>query len=217
MTAGLDWNLDTESLEVDNRRKDDNSSDQVHDVGEILPVESLLQSTGLVGPGQKEMEERNNGTLELWTTSSVDGSWAECPPDDVLANIGGNEERDTRAQSVTLLKQLIEKDHNKTSNDKLEDEQQAHTSTKVRGLSIKSSQNVNGGLSERENDRKDWVQLSAFNHKKFKFSSIPHTLLSSLVKFTVRLEIEVDINKVGTSKKLHMIDQHLRDQQPPNW
>ena len=155
MTARLDWNLDTESLEVDNRSKDDNSSDQVHDVGKVLPIESLLQSTGLVRPGQKEMEERNNGTLELRATSSVDGGWAECPPDDVLADIGGNEERDTRAQSITLLKKLIEEDHNKTSNDKLEDEQQAHTSTKVRWLSIKSSQNINGGLSERENDRKD--------------------------------------------------------------
>lgn len=101
------------------------------------------------------MEERNNSTLELRATPSVDGSWAECPPDDVFANVGGNEERNTRAQSVTLLKKLIEEDHNKTSDNKLEDEQQAHTSTKVRGLPIKPSQNINGSLAERENDRKD--------------------------------------------------------------
>ena len=50
---------------------------------------------------------------------------------------------------------LIEEDHNKTSDNKLEDEQQAHTSTKVRGLPIKPSQNINGSLAERENDRKD--------------------------------------------------------------
>ena len=45
-------------------------------------------------------------------------------------------------------------------------------------------------------------QLSAFTHRKLKLSLIPRTLLSGLVKFTVGLEIEVDINKVGASKKL---------------
>lgn len=50
------------------------------------------------------------------------------------------------------------------------------------------------------------VQLSALINRALELNLVPRTLLSGLIKFTVRLEIEVYINKVGTSKKLRMID-----------
>lgn len=68
-----------------------------------MSVESFLQSTGFVTPGQKEVEERNHSTLKLRTTASIDGGRAESSPNDVLADVGSNEQGNARAQSVTLL------------------------------------------------------------------------------------------------------------------
>lgn len=123
MTAGLDGNFHTETLKIDDRGEHDNSSDQVHDVGQVLSVEGFLQSAWLVVPCQEEMEKCNHSTFKLRATTSVDGGWAESSPDNVLTNVGRNEERDTRTQSVSLLEKFIKKNDNKTSDNKLEDEQ----------------------------------------------------------------------------------------------
>ena len=55
---------------------------------------------------------------------------------------------DTRAQSIALLEKLVEENDNETSDDKLEDEQQANTGTEVTGEPVKSSQNINSSLSK---------------------------------------------------------------------
>lgn len=91
----LDWYLNTESLKPNDSTKDHESCKQVHDVGEILSVERLLQSPLLVGPGEEKMEESNDSTLEFRATSSIDSCWRECLPDDRLANVCCNEQRDT--------------------------------------------------------------------------------------------------------------------------
>ena len=56
MAARLDGDLDTETLEVDDRGEDDKSGQKVHDIGKALPVEGLTQGALLVIPGQEEME-----------------------------------------------------------------------------------------------------------------------------------------------------------------
>lgn len=148
LAAGLDRNLNTEPLKIDHRGKDNQSSQEVHDVGEILSVECLLQGTGLVVPGQEKMKERNDGTLKLGPTSSVDSGGAESFPDDVFANVGSNEKRDSRTQSIALLEKLIKQNDDETGNDKLEDEQQTDTSPEIARQSVESSQHINGGLSK---------------------------------------------------------------------
>ena len=54
------------------------------------------------------MKQCNNSSLELCTTTSVDGSRAEGFPDYSLTDVGGNEERDTRAEAITLLEKLVQ-------------------------------------------------------------------------------------------------------------
>jgi hypothetical protein len=73
----------------------------------------------LVRAGRKEVEQGNHGALELSATTSVDGSGAEGLPDDGLANVGSDEQGDTRAQTVALLEQLVEEQDNDTGNDEL--------------------------------------------------------------------------------------------------
>ncbi len=53
------------------------------------------------------MEEGDDGAFELSTTTSVNGSGGEGLPNNVLANVGGDEEGNTRAQTVALLQQLV--------------------------------------------------------------------------------------------------------------
>lgn len=54
--------------------------------------------------GGKEMEESNERALELGAAAGVDGGWWESFPHDRLADVGGNEERNTRPETVALQK-----------------------------------------------------------------------------------------------------------------
>lgn len=65
------------------------------------------------------MEEGDDGAFEFGTATSVDGCGRESLPNNRLANVGRNEERDARAEAVTLLKELVEKDDDKGGGDKL--------------------------------------------------------------------------------------------------
>lgn len=182
LAGRLDWDLDTETLEVDDSGEDEEGRDQVHDVGKVLAVERLLESALLVGPGEEEVEQRNDSSLELWATSSVDGGGGERLPDDRLANVGSNEERDTASKSVSLLEKLIEEDNNKTSHNQLKDEEEDNTSAEIGWLAVKPGENIHGGLSHGEDNSKQ--------------------LLGGLVQLAVGLQVKVDIDEVGASKKL---------------
>lgn len=100
------------------------------------------------------MEQSDDGALKFRSAAGVDGGGGERLPDDALTNVGGDEERDTRSQTVALLEELIEENDDETGDNELEDKEKADTSTKVAGLSIETGQNVHGGLSERKDNSK---------------------------------------------------------------
>lgn len=150
----LDRNLDAETLEIDNNGENDYGGDQVHDVGETVAPEGLTEGTPLVVPGEEEMEEGDDGAFELGTTSGVDGGGGERFPDDGLADVGRDEEGDTGSETVPLLKELVEENDDEGSGDKLDDEEQADTGTEVAGLTIETSEDVDGSLAERNNQCK---------------------------------------------------------------
>ena len=179
LARGLDGNLDAEALEVDDGNKDEDGGQEVHDVGEVLAVEGLLESTLLVGPGHQKVEQSNDGTLKLGATAGVDGGGREGLPHDGLADVGGNEQRDTTAKTVALLEKLIEENDNHASNDELEDQEEDDTGTEVRGRTIETSEDVDSGGASRENKGKE--------------------LLGRLVELAVGLQVEVDFDHVGAS------------------
>ena len=151
----LDGDLDTEALEVDDGGKDDSSGDEVHDVGKATTPESLTKSASLVVPGEEEVEEGDKCTLEFWTAAGVNGSGRECLPDDGLANVSSNEERDTRAETITLLEKFVEENDNESGDDELDDQQKANASAEVTWLTIKAGKDVDCSLAERDNQRED--------------------------------------------------------------
>ena len=182
LAGRLDGDLNTEALEVDDTGEDKEGSQEVHDVGKVLAVESFVQSTLLVGPGQQQVEQRDNSTLKLRATTGVDGRGGEGLPNDRLANVGRDEKRDTASETVALLEQFIKEDDHKTSNNQLNDQQDTDTSTKVTGLAVETSQDVDTGLAKGKDDSEK--------------------LLGGLVQFTVGFEVQVDIDEVGTSEEL---------------
>lgn len=182
LAGGLDGDLNAEALQVDNGGEDQESGQQVHDVGKVLAVESLVQSTLLVGPGQEKVEQGDDGTLELGATTSVDGGGGEGLPDNGLANVGSDEERDTGAQTVALLEEFIQQNDDETGNNQLDNQKDTDTSTKVAGLAVETSQDVDTGLAEGKDDSEE--------------------LLGGLVELAVGLQVKVDIDEVGTGKEL---------------
>jgi hypothetical protein len=153
--VGLDRDLDTEALEVDDGGEDDGGGDEVHDVGEATTPESLTKSATFVVPGEEEVEEGNESTLKFWSTPGIDGGWRERFPDDRLADVSSDEERDTRTETVTLLEKFIEENDDKSGDDELDDQQKADTSAEVTWLAIKAGKDVDGGLTKRDNQRED--------------------------------------------------------------
>jgi len=64
-----DSELNSESLEVDDKENDSNSCDQIEQVGCISSIESLSNSFKLVALCNQEMEEGNDTTFKLSITS----------------------------------------------------------------------------------------------------------------------------------------------------
>jgi hypothetical protein len=120
----LDGDLKSESLEVDDGGKDERGGQEVHDVGQPLSVESFLQPSSLVVPGEHDVEERDDGTLELGTSTSVDGSRRKGLPDDGLANVGRDEQVDSGSETVSLGQELVEEQNDRGGGNKLEDEEE---------------------------------------------------------------------------------------------
>ena len=86
--VGLDGDLNTEALKVDNSGESNGGGNEIRDVGEASAPESLAESAALVIPGEEEVEEGNEGTLEFWSTAGVDSGGREGLPDDGLASVG---------------------------------------------------------------------------------------------------------------------------------
>ena len=149
----LDWDLNTETLEVNDGAKDSDGGQEVHDVWQVLSVEGLAKSELLVWPGDQKVDESDNRTLEFWASSGVDGSWGEGLPDNGLANVGRNEERDTATKTVALLEELVQENNNQGCGEKLDNKKDTDTSAEVRWLTVETSKDVDTGLAEREDDR----------------------------------------------------------------
>ena len=151
-TLGGDGNIHTETLEIDNNHEDQGGGQEVGDVRKVLTVESLTHSSDLITAGSKHVEESDDGTLELRTTTLVDGLRTESLPDDGFADVRGNEQRDTRSQTIALLQQLIEKNDDDTGNEKLNHNQEGVTSTQLSDGTIHARHDVSSSLTNANQD-----------------------------------------------------------------
>lgn len=146
-------------LEVYDHAEDEDGGHEVHEIGQILPIESLPESPDFVLSGGEEMEEGNHGSLELGASSGVDGSGGEGLPDDGLANVGGNEQRNTGSEAISLLEELVEEKDDETGDEQLDDDQEADTGADVGGLSVHAGHHVHDGLTNGDHHTEHcWVK-----------------------------------------------------------
>jgi hypothetical protein len=153
--VALHRDLDPEALEVDYDGEYEDGGDEIHDVRELVTPERLTERTALVVPGEHEVEEGNERTLELGSAAGVDRGGGEGLPNYGLADVGGNEEGNARTETVPLLEELVEEHDNQGRNDQLDDQKQADTCTEVAGLPVESGQNVDGSRAKSNDESKD--------------------------------------------------------------
>lgn len=164
----LDGDLESEPLEVDDGGKDERSGQEVHNVGQPLSVESFLQPSSLVVPSEHDVEERNDGTLEFRTSTSVDGSRRKGLPDDGLADVGRDEQVDSGSETVSLGQKLVKEQDDRGSGDKLEDEEEDDSGSEGRRRAVETRENPNGSLTKGDDQGEDYergiptVQSSSF-------------------------------------------------------
>jgi len=134
--VALHRDLNPESLEIDHNCEDDNGCKEVHDVGQSVPPERFTKGTAFVVPSEQQMEQRDDGAFEFGSTADVDCGWRESFPDDGFTNVGGNEERDTRTETVTLLEELVKEDDDECGGYELDDKEETDASAEVFGLTV---------------------------------------------------------------------------------
>lgn len=185
----LDGQVDAPPLEVNDNDKHQDRRHQVGQVGQVLPVQRLAEGPDLVGPGDEQVEERDDGALELGPAPRVDGGGGEGLPDDGLANVGGNEERNAGAEPVPLLEQLVERQHNQPGAEELGDDEDGVPCPDRSEVPVHSRDDVGDGLSDRDEN--------------------PKELLRPAEEGPILLDAVVDLNDSGAGQQLH--DHPRRD------
>ncbi len=101
----------------------------------------------------------------ILTASSVDSRGAECLPDYSFANVGSDEEGNTRSKAITFLKQFVKHQDKKTGKSELrkvicrkmpylQDDEQADSSTEIAWGTVDSRHDVDGSLADSDNHTK---------------------------------------------------------------
>jgi hypothetical protein len=144
--------FDTEALEIDDDEDDEDCGEQIAYIRRVLPIESLLQGVELVRLGQQEVEESNDGALELSALLRADGDGRETLPEDDFTDVGGNEEGDAAAKTVALLEELIEEDNDDAGQGELEDDDDAVDHADFVDGTVHAREKVSESLTDGDND-----------------------------------------------------------------
>jgi len=158
ISSGLDGQIDAESLEVDDDDENQHGRQQIHQVWQILTVEGFAEAAHFVRPRGQKVEQGDDRTLELGASAGVDGGGGKGLPDDRLANVGGDEERDAGSQTVALLKQFVEQEDDETRDEQLDDDEQADAGADVRRIPVHSRHDVDDGLSQCDDHTEEFLR-----------------------------------------------------------
>lgn len=171
-------------MEVNHGCKDSNGREEVHNVRKTVAVEGFLEGASLVVPSEQEMEEGDDGTFEFGSTTSVDSVGRKGFPNNRLANVGGDEKRDTGTKTVALGEEFIEEDDDERGRNELKDKEKTDTCAERGGGTVKTCQYINGTLTKGDNHGKHYatlvVELVRKNARCLHFWAAPNKARSSL-------------------------------------
>ena len=179
----LDRKNDAPSLEVNDNDKDKDCGHEIGQVGKILTIHRLLNGADLVAPGNEKMEQCNNGAFEFSPASRIDSGGTECLPDNVLADIGRDKERDSAAQAIALLKQLIQREHDQSRAKELADNEERISRANAGQIAVHAADDVRDGFSHRDENSKQFLRAGK--------------------EGAVFLDVVIDLNDAGSGEELH--------------
>jgi len=78
-----------------------------------------VRKENLVIAGGEKIEKGNDRPLEFGSPASVEGSGAEGLPDNGLADVGGDEEGNSRSETVAFAHELVNQGDNNSSKKEL--------------------------------------------------------------------------------------------------
>ena len=180
---GRHGEVHAEALEVDDDQEHDDGREQVCDVGQRRAVERLLQRLDLVAARQQQVEQRDDGPLELGAARSRDGVGREGLPDDVLADVGRDEQRDPGPEAVALLQQLVEADDDDARAEELEDDQTRVHGAEVAHVAVHAAADVGDRLADRDQHAEQF--------------------LGPVQEVAVGLDAVVDVDDLRAGEELH--------------
>ena len=82
----------------------------------------------------------------------LDSDRGEGLPDDSLADVGSNEQRDTGAESVALVKEFIKQKDNDASNSELDDDENGITGTELAQFTVHATPDIGNGLTQSDDE-----------------------------------------------------------------
>lgn len=88
--------------------------------------------------------------VHINTAASVDGCRREALPDDCLADVRSDEQRDAAAETVALLKELVEQENDDASDEELEHDGRAYEQAHLTRIAVHSRHYVHDRLPKSD-------------------------------------------------------------------
>ena len=179
----LDRQLHAEALEVHHHEEHDHRREQVRDVRQTGAVERVAQRADLVLARDQQVEQRDDRALELLAATVVHRHRRERAPHHRLADVRRDEQRDARAQTVALLQQLVQQQHDDARERQLHHDQRAREPAQLARRTVHARHHVH----ERRRD----AQQNA------------EQLLHALEQLALLLHALVKHHQLETRQQLH--------------
>lgn len=158
LSGGFNWDLNSETLQVDNSEEHEYSGQDLEHVRQVLSVESLQEGSLLVLSGAQQVEQGDNCTVEFSALTGSRGGRSKSLPHNLLTNVGGSEQGNTGTETIALLQQFVQQDDNDTGKHQLQNQQQAHTSTQGAWWTVHTGQHIHGGLANSQKHGKELLR-----------------------------------------------------------
>ena len=123
------------------------------------------------------MEQRDDGALELGAAAGVHGGGGEGFPDDALALVRGDEQRDARAEAVALRQQLVQADHDDARHEELQDDQDGVPGAELAHVAVDAGHDVRHSLTDGDQNAEELLRAVTASKR-----SRGHERVSALVR-----------------------------------
>eukprot|EP00982_Pelagococcus_subviridis_P016771 31497-Pelagococcus_subviridis.AAC.19 len=150
VALGPHGEVHAEALEVDHHEEDQNRREEVRDVRQVRAVKRLLQRPELVFPRDDEVEQRDHRAFELRAAAGVDRRRGERFPDDGLALVRRDEQRDAASEAVSFRQHLVEADDDHARHEELQDDEDRVPRAEVADVAVDPGDDVRDGLADRD-------------------------------------------------------------------